>query len=287
MNPKAGSARKVLEALSADDRFEIREVEPDKLIDTVSELAHSGTPRILIAGGDGTLASAATALVDSPAEMAILPGGTLNHFAKRVGVPEDYAEALEVAVAGDAGPQDVGTLNDRVFLNTSSIGAYVLFVRTRDRLEEKYHLPYHLASLLAAFRMLTRLDTISIEIDVEGRRMEYETSMLFVGIGEREIKGKSLGQLKDNGRPGLHILVVQGKARARLFAIALAAATRGRRLTRGPHVDDFLVESCRIRLPGTRRTVATDGELRVIDGALTYTYRSGALNVVTGNSGTR
>ena len=275
------------DALGADQRFEVHEVEPDKLVDAIADLAASGSARILVSGGDGTLGGAARAFVDSPTEMAILPGGTLNHFAKRVGIPVEYAEALEVAAEAPAAPQDVGMLNDQVMLNTSSIGAYVLFVRTRDRLEEKYHLPYHLASLLAAIRMLARLDTISIEIDVEGQRMNYETSMLFIGVGEREIKGKSLGQPRENGRSGLHVLVVRGKARARLFAIALAAATRGRRLTRGPQIDDFLVESCRISLPGVRRTVAVDGELKEVDSPLRYTFRRGALTVVGAGSAPR
>ena len=280
VNSKAGSADEVLEALRKDARFDIQEVAPDQLVDHIAKLAKSGTPRILVSGGDGTLASAAGAFVGTHAEMAILPGGTLNHFAKRIGLPEDHSEALEIAASAQAVPQDVGMLNEQVILNTSSIGAYVLFVRTRDHLEEKFHLPYYVASFFAALRMLAKLPTVRVEVDVDGERTEYVTPLLYIGVGERETTGKSLGQPKEDGKRGLHVLVVRGKARARLFALALAAATRGRSIALSPHIDSFLVDSCRIVLTGGKRTVALDGELKEIASPLEYTIERDALKVV-------
>jgi diacylglycerol kinase family enzyme len=280
VNSKAGSADDVLKALREDTRFDIQKVEPDKLVEHIATLVRDGTPRILVSGGDGTLASSAGAFTGTDAEMAILPGGTLNHFAKRIGLPEDHTEALEVAASADASPQDVGMLNEHVFLNTSSIGAYVMFVRTRDHLEEKFHLPYYVASFFAALRMLAKLPTVRVEVDVDGERIEYVTPLLYIGVGERETKGKSLGQPKEDGKRGLHLLVVRGRARARLFALALAAATRGRSIALSPHVDSFLVDSCRIVLTGGKRTVALDGELKEIASPLEYTIARDALKVV-------
>ena len=280
VNSKAGSADEVLEALRSDDRFDVQEVAPDALVDRLTELGRGGAKRILVSGGDGTLASAASAFIETGAEMAILSGGTLNHFAKRIGLPEDRDVALDVAATAAAVAQDVGRLNEHVFLNTSSIGAYVLFVRTRDRLEERFHLPYYVASLLAAFRMLAKLRTVRVEVDVEGEQRVYETPLLYIGVGERETKGKSLGQPKKGGRRGLHLLVVSGKARARLFALALAAATRGRSIALSPHVDSVLLDACRIVLEGGRRTIALDGELKEVDSPLKYTLERDALKVV-------
>ena len=281
VNAKAGSADDVLEVLRKDERFQVEEVEPDRLTARIDEVARGGCPRILVSGGDGTLASAAAVFIDASCEMAILPGGTLNHFSKRIGLPVDHTEALDIAASGNVSTHDVGRLNEHVFLNTSSIGAYVLFVRTRDHLEAKYHLPYYVASFFAALRMFVRLGTVRIQIDVDGERTEYETPLLYIGVGERETKGKSLGQPKEGGKRGLHILVVRGRARARLFALALAAATRGRSIALSPHVDSFLVDSCRIDLPGHTRTVALDGELKEIAPPLVYTLERDALKVIT------
>lgn len=280
MNPSAGSAPKVIDAIEKDSRFELEKVKPDKLAETLKQKIPS-TPRILIAGGDGTLASAAGALIETPTEMAILPGGTLNHFSKRIGLPEKFDEALDVAATGSASKEDVGSVNDTVFLNTSSIGAYVLFVRTRDYLEEKFHLPYYVASFFAAIRMLARLRTFTIELDVDGRSMRYQTPLIYIGVAERETSGKLVGQPKEGGKRGLHVLVVHGGTRARLLAIGLAAAAKGvRNLGGHPHVDSFIVEKCRIELPSGKTTVATDGELKPMENELKYELKRDALLVV-------
>jgi diacylglycerol kinase family enzyme len=281
LNPSAGSAPKVLEALENDPRFEIQKVKPDKLADALRERVAIRTPRVLISGGDGTLASAAGELIETPVEMAILPGGTLNHFAKRIGIPEELDKALEIAAEGTASSEDVGTVNDVVFLNTSSIGAYVLYVQTRDHLEKTFHLPYFVASLFAAIRMLFGLRTFSIELDVDGKSMRYETPLVYIGLAERETSGPLVGQPKAGGRRGLHVLVVRGRTRARLLAIGLSAAARGvRNLGGNPHVDSYIVERCRIELPPGQTTVASDGELKPMESELEYRLMRDALRVV-------
>lgn len=281
MNPGAGSAPKVVEAIEKDTRFELEKVKPDKLVDAIQKRISSGTRRILVSGGDGTLARAAGALIETRVEMAILPGGTLNHFSRRIGLPEEFDEALDVAAEGKASAEDVGSVNGTVFLNTSSIGAYVLFVRTRDHLEEKFHLPYYIASFFAAIRMMTRLRTFTIELDVDGRSMRYETPLVYIGVAERETSGKLVGQPKQGGQRGLHVLVVHGRTRARLLAIGLAAAAKGvRNLGGHPHVDSYIVEQCRIELPSGQTTVATDGELKPMESELNYQLKRDALLVV-------
>jgi diacylglycerol kinase family enzyme len=83
-----------------------------------------------------------------------------------------------------------------------------------------------------------------------------------------------------DGRRGLHVLVVRGRTRARLFAVALAAVARGvKSVARSPQLDSFLVDRCRItvRRPGF---VAIDGELVRMPATLEYELRRDALHVV-------
>src|SRR5436190_21884276 len=44
---------------------------------------------VAAAGGDGTISSVASAIVDSPAALGVLPLGSRNHFAKDAGIPLD------------------------------------------------------------------------------------------------------------------------------------------------------------------------------------------------------
>ena len=128
VNPAAGTADAARDALSASDSFVVREVEPARLENAVRDVVGRGAPRVLVAGGDGTIAVAASVLFESNTELAILPGGTLNHFASDLGISTDPATALELAATGTCRNVDVGMVNGRLFLNTSSVGAYVHFV---------------------------------------------------------------------------------------------------------------------------------------------------------------
>lgn len=278
VNVASGTADEARKVLEEDDAFEVHAVEPDAIATTIRDVVGQGATRVLVSGGDGTIATAAAELLDTPAELAILPGGTLNHFARDLGVSTEAAEALKLAVEGQCRAVDIGVVNGHVFLNTSSVGAYVRFVRIRERLEKR--LPYRLASALAAFRILFQLRTFAVELEVHGQPRIYRTPLVFIGVGERELQLPTLGSRVANGQRGLHVMVVRSRSRARLLAIALAAVARGvDAVARTPQLDSFLVERCRVKL---RRptAVAIDGELVAMRTTLEYQLRRDALHVV-------
>src|SRR3954469_5288200 len=136
LNAKCGNATAARDALSSAG-FELDEVEPKELEKSLRRAIDGGARRILVAGGDGTIATAAALVAKTKTELAILPGGTLNHFAKDHGIPTDLGEAAFVAGGGQVVGADIGYVNDCVFLNACSIGAYVTYVRERERLEKR------------------------------------------------------------------------------------------------------------------------------------------------------
>ena len=278
LNVASGSADEVRKVLEQNDAFEVHEVEPDEIAPTIRRVVDGGARRVLVSGGDGTIATAASELLDRPAELAILPGGTLNHFARDLGVSTEAAEALELAVRGECRGVDVGVVNGRVFLNTSSVGAYVRFVRVRERLERRFG--YRIASAIAALRILFQLRTFAVELEVKGTPHIYRTPLVFIGVGERELQLPTLGKRVDGGQRGLHVMVVRGRSRASMLALALSAVARGvDTVARGPQLDSFVVDRCRVRL---RRStaVAIDGELVAMRDTLEYELRRDALHVV-------
>jgi diacylglycerol kinase family enzyme len=278
VNVASGTADEARKVLEEGDRFEVHAVEPDRIAETIREVVRGGAKRILVSGGDGTIATAASELLETPAELAILPGGTLNHFARDLGVSTEAAEAIELAVEGQCRTVDVGVVNGRVFLNTSSVGAYVRFVRIRERLERRFG--YRVASALAALRILFQLRTFAVELEVDGVPRLYRTPLVFIGVGERELQLPTLGNRVDGGQRGLHVLIVRGRARARMLALALAPVARGVvAAARSPELDSFLVDRCRVRL---RRptAVAVDGELVAMRDTLEFALRRDALSVV-------
>ena len=279
VNGKAGSAKAVLAALAGQEHLDIRPVEPGDLRDALQDLVAAGASRIAVAGGDGTLRTAAAVLAGTPTELGVIPGGTLNHFAKHHDIPLEPAEAAGVVRDGAAVSVDVGYVNDRLILNTSSVGVYVLFVRTRERFER--YMGYRVASVLAAIRILWRLRTYRVELEVDGETRRYETPLVFVGIGERVMKLPSFGDRDEDGRRGLHVVVVRRKSRARLVVLGITAAARGiPTTTRTGWIDSMIVDECRIEFPRPHGNVAVDGEIHPMVAPLDYRIARSTLRVV-------
>lgn len=278
VNVASGTADAAREALAQNGTFDVHEVQPTAIASTVKELVAGGARRILVAGGDGTIATAAAALVETPAELAVLPGGTLNHFARDLGISTVAADAVKLASGPACRGVDVGMVNGRIFLNTSSVGAYVRFVRVRESLEQSFG--YRIASALAAFRILFTLRLMGVEVVVDGRKRIYRTPLVFIGVGERGLQIPSLGQRLPHGKRGLHVMVVRGRSRARLLALGLATAARGMDSNaRSPELESFIVDSLRIDMRGMG-TVAVDGEIVNLSAPLEYALHRDALTVV-------
>ncbi len=280
VNREAGSFEKARDALASSGRFDLHEVEPSELDSEIKQAVATGAKRILISGGDGSICAAAQVISGSDVELAVLPGGTLNHFALDHGIPLDPVEAVKVAIGTRTTTVDVGYAGERIFLNTSSIGAYVTFVRMRDRLEHRFG--YRFASLIAMLRIFAMMPTVSLDLNVEGVLRHYRTPLVFIGVGERELQLPHIGKPVKNGKRGLHIFVVRSRKRARLLVVAFEAVARGvETVRREPEVDAYLVDGCvaaDLRRPMAR--IAFDGEIGTMQTPLSYRIERDALRIV-------
>jgi diacylglycerol kinase family enzyme len=170
-------------------------------------------------------------------------------------------------------------VNGRVFLNTSSVGAYVVFVRTRERLER--HLGYRIATVIAALRLLGRVRPFTVEMKLDGQPRRYRSALVFVGVGERELQLPSIGKRAENGRRGLHVIVVRGGTWARLVAAGLVAAFRGNdAIKREQLADSYVVDECRIEFRRRVGRVSVDGEIIEMSSPLAYRIERDALRLV-------
>jgi len=278
VNGAAPRAEEAIAVLRDAGGFDVRVAAGDEVARLTSAAVAEGAQRILVAGGDGSLASAAGVLARSDVALAVLPCGTLNHLARDVGVPLDLAQAAAAATSPRTTAVDVGYVNDRLFLNTSSVGAYATFVRLRERLE--HQLGYRLASAVAAARLLWRLPAFRVTLEVNGESQTYVTPLVFIGVNERELRMPILGSRVPAGRSGLHVMVIRRRSGARTLALALAAAARGvDAVARTPALDSFFVT--RLRIERRQRSVAVDGEIISANPPLEYRSVLEALRVVT------
>jgi diacylglycerol kinase family enzyme len=135
--------------------------------------------------------------------------------------------------------------------------------------------------VLAAGWILWALRPFNVELTVEGVARRYESTLLFVSVGERDLKPEDYGYWPTGGRRGLHVMVARGGGRWRLMRFARAVARRSRvRGARTPTFDSFLVDHCQVTFPRRHGNVAIDGEIVPMASPLAYRIARDTLKVV-------
>jgi undecaprenyl-diphosphatase len=178
INTASGTADDhLLDTLVAElPEAEIIPVEPDEDLDAVLADAAKRAGVLGVAGGDGTVNAAARHAIERDIPLLAIPAGTLNHFARELGV-DTVSDALTALRAGTAVYVDVGRVDNHVFLNTCSLGLYADLVRFRARWEP---LIGKWPALLAGLLYLPhRAQPRRIVVDGAPRRLW----MLFAGNG--------------------------------------------------------------------------------------------------------
>ncbi len=276
-NPDAGSWEKRLETIGTDPRIEPQPVCTQGMVEEIKQAVQQGVKRVLVSGGDGTIALAAAALAGKATELAVIPAGTLNHFAQRTGIPIPTVEAVHLALHGTARPVDVGYANDSLFINTSSVGAYPIFVRSRNHLEHRMH--YFPASIIAGLRRLWRFRSIRIKLADRILR----TPLVFIGVGERELRMPAFGQTKQAGQDGLHLLAVNCDSKFKVLLLVIKSFFWGIDPMHNEMVlENQLVERVELNFHQRHKGihVALDGELHWLHTPLTYRLAKGEIMVV-------
>jgi len=250
----------------------------DEIITAVGNAVARRPPLIVAGGGDGTVSTVAAALVDTGIAFGVLPLGTLNHFAKDLGIPLELADAVAVLAHGEAGRVDVGEVNGRIFVNNSGLGLYPDIVHDRERQQKRLRRGKWPAFVWATLSALRRYPFLFVALVVDGKEVLRKTPFVFIGNNEYRMEGFAIGERSglEDGR--LSLYVAQRPGRWRLVQLALRALTGRLRQARdfdAITATDIVVQSKRKRI-----RVATDGEVTVMTPPLKYRVRPASLIVM-------
>jgi diacylglycerol kinase family enzyme len=263
---------------AAGAKAEVQMLPADGLADAIEQAA-AKYPRIVIAGGDGTIASAAQLLTGGDVELAILPLGTLNHFARDLEIPTDLGKAAALAANGTAKPVDVAEVNGRRFINNASVGLYPFMVRDRDAIRDRKGWPKWLASVPAAWDAVSRLRHHRLRIDMGQGEAPIVTPLLFVGNNRYSLDAGSVGARETVNDGKLSVYAVSRAGRPALVWFGLRAA-----LGLANRARDFAALGDTVALTvlghAARIEIALDGEVRQLDLPLEFEIHAGGLKVV-------
>ncbi len=246
----------------------------DQLVDEIT--SSDNTVRALgVAGGDGTVAAVAAVAADHDLPLALIPAGTLNHFARDVGMramPDaDAATEAGNAVGVDLGEVEINDDDHRYFVNTASLGGYPEMVRIRERLQKRH--PKWPSAAIALARTLRRAKPL--EVTLNGKHTSIW--LLFVGNGTYAPKG-----FAPSHRPALDTGLLDVRylradlpySRARFVLATLTNSLNA------SHVYQELdVPELRVRLLNGNRRVATDGEVGPLGNEFQFRSRPSALTI--------
>jgi diacylglycerol kinase family enzyme len=242
-------------------------------------IAERGDPLLVVGGGDGTISAAASALVGTETLLGILPLGTLNHFARDLGIPTDLDEAAKLIARRTDRRVDVGEMNERVFINNSAFGLYPLMVVDRDLQRVRLGRSKKIAMVVASLRTLIRFNHHRLTLTVNDERTgRVDTPLLFVGNNDYRIDIGAAGKRESLEGGELCVLVMRKKTRRGLIAASLRAffdRSRPDDLVRLEGVERLRVWAARPQL-----VVSLDGEVLGAKLPLEYRIRKKALRVI-------
>jgi diacylglycerol kinase family enzyme len=273
----AAQLEKRFRAAGAEPR--IRLANGSDLGELAREALKQRPQRVVAAGGDGTVSAVASLLAGSRVALAVLPLGTLNHFARDLAIPGDLDEAVRLAVHGDAREIDVGEVNGRVFVNNSSIGLYPEMVRRRERQRRRLGRGKWHAMVWAAYNALRVHPFLDLTLELRGAEHRRRTPFLFIGNNVYQMQGLDIGARERLDAGVLSLYLAHRTGRLGLVRIALRALFG--RLYAGHDFEAATTTRLRIDARHKRLLVATDGEVQAMDLPLEYRLRRGALRVVT------
>lgn len=240
------------------------------------DAVRSGCDSLVAGGGDGTINIAASLLIGREPPLGVVPLGTLNHFAKDLGIPLDLEDAANVVLDGAVCRVDVGEVNGLVFLNNSSLGVYPAIVRLRQRYQAS-GLGKWIAALWAGLTVLRRNPFMGVRIVAETQALVRRTPFVLVGNNEYRMVGLHAGSRESLAQGRLAVYVLSAERRIGLLRLAWHVLRKGGEEVK--ELDLLTVEKATVETVRHRLQVALDGEVVLLESPLEYRIRPADLRV--------
>ena len=244
-------------------------------LDELDEAIESEVDRVVVAGGDGSIAPVAAAAGAAGLPLAVVPAGTANDFARRIGLPEGLSAACRLAVHGTRlRALELGWMNDeRPFVNVASAGLPAPAAQTARSWKRALGPLAYAAGAVAAGISAKPLTGL---VDCDGRELlageAWQVTVAASGAF-------GAGAVVDGADPAdgmLEVLAIE--AGPRIGLVGLAYRLRNGHVADHPRAFQTSCTRAEVRVPdGTRFNV--DGEI-VTAGTARFTAEKEAFRLV-------
>lgn len=239
--------------------IEIKVVSGSTVEKALAAAAETHADALIAGGGDGTVSAAAAALMNRQTALAILPAGTMNLFARSLGIPLALDAAVEAFANGVVRSVDVASANGRPFVHQFSIGMHAEMVAAREKMQFASRLGKIRASTKAALATMLDPPSLAVSLQIGDAEMLLRTT----GIGiTNNLFGEGhlpYADHPDGGVLGVYVTVARQRSQLVRFFLHMA---RGR-WRDNPHVEIHEGERVVLKILSRRgkRHCVIDGEL--------------------------
>ncbi|MET0865420.1 MAG: diacylglycerol kinase family protein [Nakamurella sp.] len=228
-----------------------------------------GAQVVFVCGGDGTVRSVIAGLIGSDAALAVLPAGTGNLLATNLGLPDDPAAGVKLAVELGRRRLDVGEVDGQVFAVMAGMGFDAAMMDDASpTLKSRFGSPAYVLSAVGHLR--DRPMRVRISIDDQPELSRRAKTVLVGNVGRLQGGIRLLPDAEpDSGR--LEVAILAPRTMLHWAALAWAVLLRRRRVPR--------MEILR----GSNITIVSDRvQPRELDGDVIEPGRSLAVTVLPG-----
>jgi YegS/Rv2252/BmrU family lipid kinase len=240
--------------------------------------AEGGAAAVIVGGGDGTILSVASRLIDTDTALGVLPLGTANLLARDLDIPLTLDEAVTALLSAGRQRIDVAEVNGEPFLNNAVLGLYAKLARERERSRGRMTLWRWVKLIARALRMLTRYPRLRMRVDF--------------GQGPRAVKAMTLtvsNNVYDGGfrapfkrsrldRRELGVYIAKHKSIWSLLRFGAEILTGN--WVRDRDLESATAETLTVDAKPRRLRITADGELRLMTTPLVFRIRPAALTVL-------
>jgi diacylglycerol kinase family enzyme len=259
---------------------EVRQIERRVSIERQVERAiGDGFATLVAAGGDGTISAVAAAVVAHPeTRLGVIPLGTFNYFGRSLSLPDDIAAAVAVVAAGHETRLDVGFVNDRIFLNNASLGAYPAILQKREDVYRSWGRSRIAAYWSVIASLWQRRGHLEAHVEGQGGTRRVKAAMIMCVSNAYQLRDMQLREADQVSGGVMALYITPQKRPLELIGSAIRLLRRMPQKQRDYDVltgTDFTVRPRR-----ARQRVARDGEWHKERGPFRFRLVPGALRMI-------
>lgn len=166
------------------EEFAIRVTEcPGHATELAKEYSSIEKCRIYSVGGDGTVNEIVNGIAGTESALGVIPTGSGNDFIRSFQEKFDIKDMIVSTINGEENSIDLARVNDKYFINISSIGFDANVVFNADKFKKVPGITGSMAYLISIIYTIFQNKICDISIDIDGNKMKLKALLAAISNG--------------------------------------------------------------------------------------------------------